>query len=969
MDKPPRSGSRVHAMVSAMTHVSTVGREQQLMMIDSLLTKVMSRDGGSLLFSGEPGIGKSHLLRDAVTRAKSLSIRTVSLRCSESDVNEPFALLSRLGALFEIPEPASFQTDTARFRYGRHVLDAAAEHPSIILIDDLQWCDYLSSIALLHLFDYGINLGLGFIATTRPLDDFDDTGTVIQVRTLSQLMAHVPLTGLSTTETSLLVSQVMSTTLSSRIEKSLQDLTNGNPFFLLEILRSDADVNSLGELKIPRELETVLDQRINLLKDHENIISMAALIGISGDRRILFLSLVFLGFEDAAIADALRRAERYGLLKVSEEQYDFSHALYTQRLISRMSYVQRGTYHGAAAITLANETRFMAAMSHLSQSEKVVDVEFGKSVAVTALQISHTNGDHAGTAEASQWLLEHSEQQVPEQVNLLIELAKSQIAIGRRIEGRKNAELASTLARSIGDTESEAQAVMQWAARSDFTPDRDSIISAFEGIDRDKLSPNTRINFLSAYSLAVLLVPTEEHVSITSGSGLITSFGTNISEDVRSESTDSVAWNWNVNASLARQLATDAREEAFANTDSGIENDTRIQSLLAWRESHRSPAFVSQRLAATEKAVELSRLGGKYHESAHFCHILDLMESGEFTRADLEITQLRTFAHTGGSFIAQWWSGFLHTGRLISRGRFSESNQEAQLAFSKGQLADEPGRLVIMLEQQTVILIESIIPPELSALFQGETALLANHYARALAALANASLGNVATSEQYITDTLSVFDDTEQEAAWLPTVAMLIETAHLLGRYDIAARGVDLLEPYSRQHVTYIGNTIRGPVRRYCALAKHASGDVRGAVDDLLMARNESRRSGDHLWDLACSVDILELLAEMDPRRAIELVPESIIIEAEASEMKWRAHRGRAALSAARTSIASDLGFSHRQIKVMYGLLQNLTINEIALNLGFSHSTVRQESIAIYKALQIDGRATIADRARELQLF
>jgi DNA-binding CsgD family transcriptional regulator len=198
---------------------------------------------------------------------------------------------------------------------------------------------------------------------------------------------------------------------------------------------------------------------------------------------------------------------------------------------------------------------------------------------------------------------------------------------------------------------------------------------------------------------------------------------------------------------------------------------------------------------------------------------------------------------------------------------------------------------------------------------------------------------------------------------------MLIETAHLLHLYDIAARGVELLEPYSRQHVTYIGNTIRGPVRRYCALAKHASGDTPKAIDDLLIARNESRRIGDHLWDLACSIDILEILAESDPARAIDLVPEPIIVEAEASEMKWRALRGRVALTKARTLLASDLGLSPRQIIVMRGLLQDLTINEIATSLGFSHSTVRQESIAIYKALNIEGRTAIAERARELRLI
>jgi DNA-binding NarL/FixJ family response regulator len=85
--------------------------------------------------------------------------------------------------------------------------------------------------------------------------------------------------------------------------------------------------------------------------------------------------------------------------------------------------------------------------------------------------------------------------------------------------------------------------------------------------------------------------------------------------------------------------------------------------------------------------------------------------------------------------------------------------------------------------------------------------------------------------------------------------------------------------------------------------------------------------------------------------------------------MKWRARRGRIAIQRARTSIATVLGLTLRQIMVLNGLLENLTINEIAQNLGFSHSTVRQESIAIYKILNVDGRTAIADRARELQLF
>lgn len=956
-------------MDTTRDEVSTVGREKQLQMIDSLLTKVVSRDGGSLMLSGEPGIGKSHLLREVVSRAKTLAIRPASLRCSEGVANDPFALFRRLGALFDVTEPKSFRTDTARFRYGRQTLDAVAAHPSIVLIDDLHWCDYLSSVALLHLLDYGTNLGIGFIVATRPLDEFDDTGTIAHVRSLSHLMTQAPLTGLSKPETSVLVSRMTSTTPTPHFETSLQNLTNGNPFFLLELTRLDSNDFSAGDVKIPRELTNILDQRLNLLKGSETIIAMAALLGNSGDQSIVFRCLLSLGYENVVIADALNNAERFGLLTLTEGRYEFSHALYTQRLVMRMSYAQRGVFHGAAATILAGESRLIAAMAHLSQSAKTVDVAFGRTIALAALGVCRDSGDHAGVVESSHWLLENAEIAAPERVNLLIDLAASQIAVGHRVDGRRNAELANTLACAIGDVEAEAESVMQWSARSDFTPDREPIIAAFARVDCAALSPDTRVRLLSAYSQSVLLVPTEEHISITSGSEIINSFGTTLPGDVRTGSTEAAAWNWDVNATLARRLANDARNEAFEGSTSGITTDTRIQALLAWREAHRSPAHLQRRLEATEQAVELSRSEGRQHEAASFCHILDLMESGDFARADLEIQQLRSIANGGGSFIAQWWSGFLHTGRLISRGRFTEAAHEAQQVFNRGQLADEPGRLVIMLEQQTMILIESIIPRELSELFQGDTQLLANHYARAVAALANAALGNVAAAERYLSETLNVFDDPDREAAWLPTVTVLIEAAHLLGRYDIAARGVPLLEPYARQHVTYIGNTVRGPVRRFSGLAKHAAGDVRAAVDDLLIARNECRRVGDHLWDLACSVDILEALAHTDPKRGLELVPENVIIEAEASEMKWRAKRGRTALMAARTGIASRIGLSPRQIDVMNGLLGNHTINEIAARLGFSHSTVRQESMAIYKILEIEGRTAIVNRARELQLF
>jgi DNA-binding NarL/FixJ family response regulator len=63
------------------------------------------------------------------------------------------------------------------------------------------------------------------------------------------------------------------------------------------------------------------------------------------------------------------------------------------------------------------------------------------------------------------------------------------------------------------------------------------------------------------------------------------------------------------------------------------------------------------------------------------------------------------------------------------------------------------------------------------------------------------------------------------------------------------------------------------------------------------------------------------------------------------------------------------MGLTERQCLVLHGLSTNSTIHEIADTLGFSHSTVRQDSIVIYRVLSISGRSHIADRARELMLL
>lgn len=60
---------------------------------------------------------------------------------------------------------------------------------------------------------------------------------------------------------------------------------------------------------------------------------------------------------------------------------------------------------------------------------------------------------------------------------------------------------------------------------------------------------------------------------------------------------------------------------------------------------------------------------------------------------------------------------------------------------------------------------------------------------------------------------------------------------------------------------------------------------------------------------------------------------------------------------------------TERQMQVLRGMSQNMTNAEIARELLLSESTIRQETVRIYRALQVSGRIEAAKKAKALGLL
>src|SRR4051794_15052165 len=149
-------------------HVSSsglLGRARERDVLERLVAGVRAGQSRVLVLRGEPGVGKSALLRHLSAAADGCRIARAA--GVESEMELPFAGLHALcahmlGHLEHLPSPQRDALTTAfglsagpppdRFLVGLAVLsllaDAAEEQPLVCIVDDAQWLDLVSAQTL-----------------------------------------------------------------------------------------------------------------------------------------------------------------------------------------------------------------------------------------------------------------------------------------------------------------------------------------------------------------------------------------------------------------------------------------------------------------------------------------------------------------------------------------------------------------------------------------------------------------------------------------------------------------------------------------------------------------------------------------------------------------------------------------------------------------------------------------------------
>jgi class 3 adenylate cyclase/tetratricopeptide (TPR) repeat protein len=371
-----------------------IGRDDELSRIRD--ERVRAADGHPVLVTvgGEPGVGKTRLAVSAAMEAYDAGMGLLYGRCDEG-ISAPFLpwvqVLRQLvfaidgevvrdwagvraGELTRIvPEltkrvpalepPTVGDPESERFALFEAVVallaGAAAAVPLFLILDDMHWADSASALLLRHILRNMSGSRLLVVSTYRDTDVIANS-TIEQVfhdLRRDGLAERITVAGLDQTSTGALVSALAGRPASDDIIKTLHAETDGNPFFIEELLTHLVEAggahtedrwqlpNAISEVGVPEGVADLVRRRAaRLTEPTQNVLAVAAILGREFDLDVLAPAA---NVKDDEAADALDEALAIGLVEEESagSRYRFAHSLIRSAIEESLGSARRARLH------------------------------------------------------------------------------------------------------------------------------------------------------------------------------------------------------------------------------------------------------------------------------------------------------------------------------------------------------------------------------------------------------------------------------------------------------------------------------------------------------------------------------------------------------------------------------------------------------------------------------------------------
>lgn len=332
-----------------------VGRASELQAMRDSWQSARSGHPAVVVVEGEPGIGKTALVRRFSREVDEVAVLWASGEESESALE--YGVINQLS--MALPATTTARPGTDSFAVGADLLAGIGEQehsgPVLVVIDDLHWADLPSARALLFCLrrlraDCVMVL---LVARTHALDRLGEGW--VRLLADGDVARWIRLTGLTTSEVAELAA-AGGRALTRSAGERLRDHTSGNPLYLRALLcelPSDALHADGPHLPAPHSYAaTVLARLTRLSSPARELVSAAATVGVHCPDRIAAAM--------AGLTDARAAVDEAADARLVELRFDgaateiaFRHPLDRAAVYDDLSPTHRRRLHLQAAAELA----------------------------------------------------------------------------------------------------------------------------------------------------------------------------------------------------------------------------------------------------------------------------------------------------------------------------------------------------------------------------------------------------------------------------------------------------------------------------------------------------------------------------------------------------------------------------------------------------------------------------------------
>ncbi len=372
-----------------MSPLELIGRRSEIGALLSAAEAVQSERRAALaLIAGEPGIGKSAVLRTVAARLTSgsgfdvirggLSAAEMQLTwaglntiCAQLDDAEfdclPGLQRAALRCAIGRSEQDVIDPTLVAFGFGELIRRRASNRPTVLLLDDLHWLDSATAAVVAFAIRASAELPVLTILAARP-------GVPLPLRPDDLLGPERTLTlavgGISVAALHHLVAERCGVSLRRPDAIRLHRITGGNPLHAIEIGHLLGAGRELGDVLLPPSLEATIVERLADLPDTtvRTLEAVALMPGLDVDQLVAALP-------DIAVEAELIRVERAAFVEVVDGSVDFRHPLLRAGVLGQLGGVRRHRLARSLAMGIGDpvERSLLLATVAVGPDEAVAD--------------------------------------------------------------------------------------------------------------------------------------------------------------------------------------------------------------------------------------------------------------------------------------------------------------------------------------------------------------------------------------------------------------------------------------------------------------------------------------------------------------------------------------------------------------------------------------------------------------------